>query len=309
MSIRSVKRVAKAQPHIEGAGVRLQRAFGFGDTAEFDPFLLFDDFRNDNPRDYLAGFPWHPHRGIETITYVLAGTVAHGDSLGNRGALGAGDVQWMTAGRGIMHQEMPQGDAQGRMHGFQLWANLPASLKMTAPRYQDIAAQDIPEVIDDDGTRVRVIVGDFWGKRGPIEGVAADPRYLDVSVPLRQRKRLAVETSRHAFAYVFAGSGTFRDASDPRGVLTESVDGNDGVRRELTGNRSLVLFDSGDEVVVQAGDEGIRFLLVSGKPIEEPVAWYGPIVMNTQAELRQAVAELQEGTFIRDGEGGRNARK
>ena len=309
MSIRSVKRVAKAQPHIEGAGVRLQRAFGFGDTAEFDPFLLFDDFRNDNPRDYLAGFPWHPHRGIETITYVLAGTVAHGDSLGNRGALGAGDVQWMTAGRGIMHQEMPQGDAQGRMHGFQLWANLPASLKMTAPRYQDIAAQDIPEVIDDDGTRVRVIVGDFWGKRGPVEGVAADPRYLDVSVPLRQRKRLAVETSRHAFAYVFAGSGTFRDASDPRGVLTESVDGNDGVRRELTGNRSLVLFDSGDEVVVQAGDEGIRFLLVSGKPIEEPVAWYGPIVMNTQAELRQAVAELQEGTFIRDGEGGRNARK
>ncbi len=309
MSIRSVKRVAKAQPHIEGAGVRLQRAFGFGDTAEFDPFLLFDDFRNDNPRDYLAGFPWHPHRGIETITYVLAGTVAHGDSLGNRGALGAGDVQWMTAGRGIMHQEMPQGDAQGRMHGFQLWANLPASLKMTAPRYQDIAAQDIPEVIDDDGTRVRVIVGDFWGKRGPVEGVAADPRYLDVSVPPGQRKRLAVETSRHAFAYVFAGSGTFRDASDPRGVLTESVDGNDGVRRELTGNRSLVLFDSGDEVVVQAGDEGIRFLLVSGKPIEEPVAWYGPIVMNTQAELRHAVAELQEGTFIRDGEGGRNARK
>jgi len=309
MSIRSVKRVAKAQPHIEGAGVRLQRAFGFGDTAEFDPFLLFDDFRNDNPRDYLAGFPWHPHRGIETITYVLAGTVAHGDSLGNRGALGAGDVQWMTAGRGIMHQEMPQGDAQGRMHGFQLWANLPASLKMTAPRYQDIAAQDIPEVMDDDGTRVRVIVGDFWGKRGPVEGVAADPRYLDVSVPPGQRKRLAVETSRHAFAYVFAGSGTFRDASDPRGVLTESVDGNDGVRRELTGNRSLVLFDSGDEVVVRAGDEGIRFLLVSGKPIEEPVAWYGPIVMNTQAELRQAVAELQEGTFIRDGEGGPNARK
>ena len=309
MSIRSVKRVAKAQPHIEGAGVRLQRAFGFGDTAEFDPFLLFDDFRNDNPRDYLAGFPWHPHRGIETITYVLAGTVAHGDSLGNRGALGAGDVQWMTAGRGIMHQEMPQGDAQGRMHGFQLWANLPASLKMTAPRYQDIAAQDIPEVTDDDGARVRVIVGDFWGKRGPVEGVAADPRYLDVSVPPGQRKRLAVESSRHAFAYVFAGSGTFRDASDPRGVLTESVDGNDGVRRELTGNRSLVLFESGDEVVVQAGDEGIRFLLVSGKPIEEPVAWYGPIVMNTQAELRQAVAELQEGTFIRDGEGGRSARK
>jgi redox-sensitive bicupin YhaK (pirin superfamily) len=205
----------------------------------------------------------------------------------------------MTAGSGIMHQEMPQGDAQGRMHGFQLWANLPASLKMTAPRYQDIAARDIPEVVDDDGTRVRVIVGEFWGKRGPVEGVAADPRYIDVSVPPGQRKRLAVETSRHAFAYVFAGSGTFRDASGPQGVLTEAVDGTDTVTRDETGNRSLVLFDSGDEVVVQAGDEGIRFLLVSGKPIEEPVAWYGPIVMNTKDQLQQAVAELRNGTFIK----------
>jgi redox-sensitive bicupin YhaK (pirin superfamily) len=205
----------------------------------------------------------------------------------------------MTAGSGIMHQEMPQGDAQGRMHGFQLWANLPASLKMTAPRYQDIAARDIPEVVDDDGTRVRVIVGEFWGKRGPVEGVAADPRYIDVSVPPGQRKRLAVETSRHAFAYVFAGSGTFRDASGPQGVLTEAVDGTDTVTRDETGNRSLVLFDSGDEVVVQAGDEGIRFLLVSGKPIEEPVAWYGPIVMNTKDQLQLAVAELRNGTFIK----------
>jgi hypothetical protein len=299
MSIRPVKQVLRAQPHVEGAGVKLQRAFGFGTTTEFDPFLLFDDFRNENPADYLAGFPWHPHRGIETITYVLAGSVEHGDSLGNRGSLGAGDVQWMTAGSGIMHQEMPQGDARGRMHGFQLWANLPASLKMTTPRYQDVSARDIPEVVDDDGTRVRVIVGDFWGKRGPVEGVAADPRYIDVSVPPGQRKRLAVETSRNAFAYVFAGSGTFRDASQPRGVLTEPVEGTDVVRRDETGNRSLVLFDSGDEVVVQAGDEGIRFLLVSGKPIEEPVAWYGPIVMNTQAQLRQAIAELREGTFIK----------
>src|ERR1041385_1716413 len=174
MSIRPVKRIVSATPHTEGAGVKLRRAFGFGETSEFDPFLLLDDFRNENPNDYLAGFPWHPHRGIETITYVLAGNVEHGDSLGNRGSLGAGDVQWMTAGSGIMHQEMPQGDAQGRMHGFQLWANLPANLKMTAPRYQDIASQDIPEVVDDDGTRVRVIVGDFWGKQGPVEGVAAD---------------------------------------------------------------------------------------------------------------------------------------
>ena len=297
MSIRPVKQVTESQPHIEGAGVRLRRGFGFGNTTEFDPFLLFDDFRGDTPDDYRAGFPWHPHRGIETITYVLAGTVDHGDSLGNHGSLGAGDVQWMTAGRGIMHQEMPQGDAQGRMHGFQLWANLPASLKMTEPRYQDIAAKDIPEITDDDGTRVRVIVGTFWGKSGPVEGVAADPRYIDVSVPPGQRKRLAVETSHHAFAYVFAGAGTFRDASVPTGVLTEQAD--DSVRREMTGNRSLVLFDRGDEVVVQAGDEGIRFLLVSGKPIEEPVAWYGPIVMNTQELLRQAVSELRAGTFIK----------
>ena len=299
MSVRPIKRVLRAQPHTEGAGVKLQRAFGFGNTAEFDPFLLFDDFRSENPDDYLAGFPWHPHRGIETITYVLAGRVEHGDSLGNQGSLGAGDVQWMTAGSGILHQEMPQGDAQGRMHGFQLWANLPSSLKMTRPRYQDVAAQDIPEVVDDDGTRVRVICGDFWGKTGPIEGVAADPRYVDISVRPGQRKHLAVETSRHAFAYVFAGSGMFRDASQPRHVQTEHVGGTDAAGPGEAGNRSLVLFDSGDEVVVQAGGEGIRFLLVSGKPIEEPVAWYGPIVMNTQEQLRRAVAELRDGTFIK----------
>jgi len=299
MSVRPIKRIVKPTPHLEGAGVKLQRGFGFGNTTEFDPFLLFDDFRNENPADYLAGFPWHPHRGIETITYVLAGTVEHGDSLGNRGSLGAGDVQWMTAGSGIMHQEMPQGDPQGRMHGFQLWANLPASLKMTAPRYQDVLARDIPEVVDDDGTRVRVVVGDFWGKRGPVEGVAADPSYVDVSVPPGKQKRLAVDRARHAFAYVFAGSGTFRDASEPLGVLTEDVNGGDTIRRETTGNRSLILFDRGDEVVVQAGDDGIRFLLVSGKPIEEPVAWYGPIVMNTQEQLRQAVTDLRNGTFIK----------
>src|SRR5436190_10156638 len=182
MSVRPVKQVRQTTPTLEGAGVKLQRAFGFGNTSEFDPFLLLDDFRNDDPNDYLAGFPWHPHRGIETITYVLAGTVAHGDSLGNRGSLGAGDVQWMTAGSGILHQEMPQGDARGRMHGFQLWSNLPSSLKMTAPRYQDVPGAAIPEVVDDDGTRARVIIGDFWGKRGPVEGIAGEPRYLDISV-------------------------------------------------------------------------------------------------------------------------------
>ncbi len=300
MSIRPVREIVQSKPTIEGAGVKLNRAFGFGNTTEFDPFLLLDDFRNDNPQDYLAGFPWHPHRGIETITYVLNGTVEHGDSLGNKGLLGSGDVQWMTAGRGIMHQEMPQGDAQGRMHGFQLWANLPSSLKMTAPRYQDVKAAEIPEIIDDDGARVRVVCGDFWGKKGPVEGVAADPRYLDIFVPPGKRKTFKVEVERHAFAYVFEGDGKFAYASKPQGVLTEKqVDGEEIVFREPAGNHSLILFDRGDEVTVQAGDKGIRFLLVSGKRIEEPVAWYGPIVMNTQAELQQAVSELRNGTFIK----------
>jgi redox-sensitive bicupin YhaK (pirin superfamily) len=300
MSIRPVKRIVKSTPVIEGAGVKLHRAFGFGDTGEFDPFLLLDDFRNDRPDDYRAGFPWHPHRGIETITYVLTGTVDHGDSLGNRGTLGAGDVQWMTAGSGILHQEMPQGDPRGRMHGFQLWANLPSRLKMTAPRYQDIKGTEIPDVTDDDGTRVRVICGEFWGKRGPVDGIAAEPRYLDVFVPAGRRKTLAVETSRHAFAYVFEGSGTFSGASSPFGVLTEKdAAGGKTLIRERTGNRSLVVFDSGDEVTVEAGEDGIRFLLVSGQPIAEPVAWYGPIVMNTKAELQQAAAELNNGTFIK----------
>jgi quercetin 2,3-dioxygenase len=299
MSIRPVKRVITSKPTIEGAGVKLRRAFGFGETSEFDPFLLLDDFRNERPDDYKAGFPWHPHRGIETITYVLSGSVEHGDSLGNRGKLEGGDVQWMTAGRGIMHQEMPQGDARGRMHGFQLWANLPSSLKMTAPRYQDIKAAEIPEIVEDDGTRIRVVCGDFFGKRGPVEGAAADPRYLDVTLPPNLRKTLPVELERHAFAYVFEGSGNFHAASQPFGVLTEKTDGGtETLARERTGNRSLVLFDSGDAVTVQAGEEGVRFLLVSGKPIEEPVAWYGPIVMNTQAELKQAFDELRAGTFI-----------
>lgn len=298
MSIRPIKQITQSQPTIEGAGVRLRRAFGFGRTSEFDPFLLLDDFRNERPEDYLAGFPWHPHRGIETITYVLNGTVEHGDSLGNRGSLGAGDVQWMTAGSGILHQEMPQGDAKGRMHGFQLWANLPRSLKMTDPRYQDIKGKDIPEVTDDDGTQVRVVVGDFWGKKGPVEGVAADPRYLDIWVPPGVKKTFAVESSRHAFAYVFEGSGTFRDASDPKVVRTEWVGDATGTP-ELIGNRSLILFDSGDEITVRAGETGIRFLLVSGRPLEEPVAWRGPIVMNTDAELQRAYAELHDGSFIK----------
>ncbi len=301
MSLRAVKQILETKPTLEGAGVKLQRAFGFGKTKEFDPFLLLDDFRNENPADYLAGFPWHPHRGIETITYVLAGEVAHGDSLGNKGRMTAGDVQWMTAGSGILHQEMPKGDERGRMHGFQLWANLPASLKMTEPRYQDIPSNAIPEVTEDDGTHARIICGEFWGKRGPVEGVAADPSYVDISVPPNMRRRIQIDVTRNAFAYVFAGAGTFRDASTPQAVLTESaVDPNAEAKYDAK-NHSLVLFDRGDEIVVQAGPEGIRFLLVSGKPLEEPVAWYGPIVMNTQAELQTAMRELQNGSFIKHG--------
>lgn len=299
MSIRPIKRLIKAKPTIEGAGVHLRRAFGFGNTQDFDPFLLLDDFRNDKPEDYLAGFPWHPHRGIETITYILSGNVEHGDSLGNQGVLAAGDVQWMTAGSGIIHQEMPRGDRDGKMHGFQLWANLPSSLKMTAPRYQDVQSTDIPEVVDDDGTKIRVICGSIWGATGPVDGIAAEPAYLDVSVPPGKRKVLPVETTRHAFAYVFAGSGRFCNASAPLDVPTEGVGWSDTSLSEEADNRSLVLFDRGDEVSIQAGEKGIRFLLVSGKPIEEPVAWYGPIVMNTQEQLRQAFAEYKAGTFLK----------
>ena len=227
MSVRPIKRLAKAKPTLEGAGVHLRRAFGFGNTTEFDPFLLLDDFRNERPEDYLAGFPWHPHRGIETITYVLAGTVEHGDSMGNKGAIAAGDVQWMTAGRGIIHQEMPKGDPDGRMHGFQLWANLPAARKMTEPRYQEVNAADIPVVTEDDGTQARIVCGSFWGKTGPVDEVAIDPIYLDVSVPPGRRRSLPVETTRHAFAYVFEGAGKFCNASAPLDVPTEGAGWSD----------------------------------------------------------------------------------
>ena len=301
MSIRPVKKLIKSRPTREGAGVHLRRAFGFGNTSDFDPFLLLDDFRNDVPADYLAGFPWHPHRGIETVTYVLAGTVEHGDSMGNQGTIGSGDAQWMTAGSGIIHQEMPKGDSVGRMHGFQLWANLPSSQKMTAPRYQEVKSMDIPEITDDDGTEVRVVCGNFWGKSGPVDGIATNPTYIDVTVGPGRRKSLPVEVTSHAFAYVFAGSGKFCNASAPLAVPTEGVQWLDTAPPSVADNRSLVLFDRGDEVTVQAGDDGIRFLLVSGKPLQEPVAWYGPIVMNTQEELQQAFLDLDQGKFLKQG--------
>ncbi|OIQ29829.1 MAG: hypothetical protein BM562_10565 [Alphaproteobacteria bacterium MedPE-SWcel] len=300
MSLRPVLETRAAQPTMEGAGVHLHRAFGFQDPSELDPFLLFDDFRNDYPELYQQGFPWHPHRGIETITYVLAGTVEHGDNLGNTGTLGAGDVQWMTAGSGILHQEMPSGNINGQMHGFQLWGNLPGSQKMCAPRYQDVQGKEIPEVIDDDGTRVKVIVGTFWGKTGPVDGIAADPQYLDIHVPAGVKKTFRIDTYRRAFAYIFDGSAAFADASRPQGVLLEKeVAGQEVNIRDMSGDRTLVRFGTGDEITVQAGPEGVRFLLISGAPIQEPVAWHGPIVMNTQAELQKAFAELRNGTFIK----------
>ena len=300
MSIRPVLEARRAVQTMEGAGVHLHRAFGFQDPSELDPFLLFDDFRNENPAHFEKGFPWHPHRGIETITYVLNGTVEHGDSLGNTGTLGAGDVQWMTAGSGIMHQEMPHGNSAGQMHGFQLWGNLPSAQKMTDPRYQDVNAIEIPEVIDDDGTLVRVITGEFWGKRGPVDGIAADPQYLDVTVPAGVRKTFQIDTYRRAFAYVFDGDAAFADASPPSGVLLEKeVMGEEVNIRDLSGDRTLIRFGTGDEVTVQAGPKGVRFLLISGAPIEEPVAWHGPIVMNTQDELKQAIHDLRNGTFIK----------
>jgi len=300
MSLRPILETRAATPTLEGAGVKLHRAFGFQDPSELDPFLLFDDFRNETPEDYAKGFPWHPHRGIETITYVLSGTVEHTDSLGNSGTLGAGGVQWMTAGSGILHQEMPNGNAAGQMHGFQLWGNLPADRKMCVPRYQDITGADVPEVTDDDGTRVKIIAGEFWGKNGPIDGVAGDPQYLDVHVPPGVTKTLAVDTYRRAFAYVFEGAAAFSDAARPQGVLVEKdIAGQEAHIRDLSGNRTLVRFGTGDEITVQAGPEGVRFLLISGAPIREPVAWHGPVVMNTKAELQQAFSDLRNGTFIR----------
>ena len=298
MNERGLQEVVTPIAASDGAGVRLRRSIATERLDHLDPFFLFDHFGSENADDYIAGFPMHPHRGIETITYMLDGRVEHGDSLGNRGVIGAGDVQWMTAGSGIVHQEMPHGNERGQMHGFQLWANLPSSLKMTHPRYQDVSAKDIPEVTDDDGTKARIVCGTFWGRRGPVEGVAAEPQYVDIWVPPGTRRSLPVARSRNAFAYVFEGAGTFAGASGPQPVRTDVIGGEEGVAAD---NRSLILFDAGDEITVQTGDEGIRFLLVSGEPIQEPVAWRGPIVMNTNEELRVAFEEYRNGTFLKHG--------
>ncbi len=279
--VRRTEKVWTSKPTIEGAGVRLKRAFGFDEVPQLDPFLLLDDFRLNNPTDYLRGFPWHPHRGIETITYILAGDVEHGDSLGNRGVISSGDVQWMTAGSGIIHQEMPKGDPEGRMWGFQLWANLPASHKMMDPRYQEIKHGDIPEVTTAGGATVRVICGQVDGVRGPVREILTDPEYLDVSLPPHATFTHSVKAEHTVFAYVFEGEGYFGPGRDP------------------STHETVVLYGPGDTVEVSTEEQPVRFLLVAGRPLKEPVAWHGPIVMNTQEELRVALREYEEGTFVK----------
>ena len=300
MSFRPIKEKKFAERFIEGAGVSLFRAFGFRDPEECDPFLMLDDFRNDDPEKYKAGFPWHPHRGIETITYVLEGSVEHQDSLGNTGLLSGGDVQWMTAGSGIMHQEMPKGNIAGKMHGFQLWANLPSSKKMVNPRYQDVSGSDIPLLEEDDGSRIKVVVGNYKGIEGPVDGISADPQYFDVYIPPMTRKEIKIDAYKNCFAYVFQGSGDFEYSSEPVGVRVEKeLNGEELNIRDLSGNRTLIRFDKGDHISVFSGQDGVRFLLISGTPIQEPVAWHGPIVMNTRAELEKAFSDLRNGTFIK----------
>ncbi len=297
---RKISKVLKGSPTVEGAGVHLKRAFGYHDVPLFDPFLLLDDFHGTDPSQYLAGFPWHPHRGIETITYVLEGRVEHGDSMGNRGVIARGDVQWMTAGSGIIHQEMPKGREDGVMWGFQLWANLPAARKMTEPRYQEVHAAEIPEAALGNGVRAKVVCGAVDGVQGPVRDVAIDPLYLDVTVPPGTTFTFGVEQGRRAFTYVISGRAYFEPERDPYAYDVEGANYFDFKRDCLLGPENAVLFDnSGDELAITTGEEAARFLLVTGRPLGEPVAWYGPIVMNTRAELRQAFHELEEGTFIK----------
>jgi redox-sensitive bicupin YhaK (pirin superfamily) len=298
---RHIRKVIKSRPTIEGAGVHLHRAIGFHEPELFDPFLLLDDFRSDVPEEYLKGFPWHPHRGIETITYVLTGDVEHGDSLGNKGVISSGDVQWMTAGSGIIHQEMPKGDARGSMHGFQLWANLPRARKMMAPRYRGLTSADIPEVTRESGARIRIIAGEVDGVKGAVADVVIDPEYLDVTLPAGAAFTHPTPRGHTVVAYVIGGKGAFCQQEDPFSYEAEGANYFDMERRALLGDRHLLLFGDGDQVTVRTESDFVRFLLISGRPIREPIAWYGPIVMNTQEELRVAFDELQRGTFIKTG--------
>ena len=296
---RKIHKIMMSKPTLEGAGVHLHRAFGFSDTHTFDPFLLLDDFRNDNPADYAPGFPWHPHRGIETITYVLRGKVDHGDSMGNHGVITSGDVQWMTAGSGILHQEMPEGDPDGRMYGFQLWANLPRTHKMMAPRYQDIKSAQIPSVTLAGGVTVRLICGEVAGVRGPVQNIVIDPQVLDVTIPAKTRFTFPTQPGYTVFAYIIDGKATFCDEQDPFAYDREGSNYFDTQHDQWLGDRTLVVFEDGEQILVNTEDYPVRFLLISGRPIREPVAWYGPIVMNTEQELRKAFDELDQGTFIK----------
>jgi len=298
--VRKIKTVSKSKPAIEGAGVHLKRAFGYYQVPQFDPFLLLDDFRADDPSKFLPGFPWHPHRGIETITYVIEGNVEHGDSMGNKGDITVGDVQWMTAGSGIIHQEMPKGDKFGRMGGFQLWANLPAAMKMMEPRYRDVRNEQIPETSLDGGVNVRIICGEANGVRGPVRDIVIDPEYLDVTVPAGSSFIHQIKKGHTVFAYVIEGKGYFDDDLDSFSHEVVGRNYFDLNRECLCGDGDLVLYEDGDRVSISAKDSLLRFLLVSGRPIGEPIAWYGPIVMNTQEELKVAFDEYRAGTFIKD---------
>jgi len=298
--IRKIKKVIKGRPVIEGAGVHLKRALG-NDGAEslFDPFLLLDDFHSSKPDDYLPGFPWHPHRGIETITYVIHGEVDHGDSMGNKGIIHPGDVQWMTAGSGIIHQEMPRGPKDGLLWGIQLWANLPSSNKMMDPRYRGVTSNQIPQVVTDSGASVKIICGQFNGKQGPVQDIVTDPEYLDITLPAKSQFKHPAGKGRTVMAYIVEGAGYFDSKQDP--YTFEEVEANyfDFKRERLLTSEHLVAFEDGDEVLITTEEKAVRFLLISGNPIHEPVAWYGPIVMNTQEELRTAFEEYEKGTFIK----------
>ncbi|MEJ2069347.1 MAG: pirin family protein [Syntrophobacterales bacterium] len=297
--IRSIRKVWKSKPTIEGAGVHLKRVFGFSQVPLFDPFLLLDDFRSDNPEHYIKGFPWHPHRGIETITYVLQGDVEHGDSMGNKGIISSGDLQWMTAGSGIIHQEMPKGDPDGLMFGFQLWANLPKSRKMMEPRYRDVKSSQIPEVVLENNTKIKIICGKVSGQEGPIRDIVIDPEYLDVAVPARSEFLHPTKPGHTVFAYVIDGKGFFCQEKNPFSYEIEGINYFDMDREPYIPNETIVLFEDGNQVMVSTEGEAVRFLLISGRPIGEPVAWYGPIVMNSEEELRIAFEEYRKGTFIK----------
>lgn len=300
MQLRTIERVFRSIPTVEGAGVHLKRAFGYHQVPLFDPFLMLDDFHTSNPDEYLAGFPWHPHRGIETITYILEGRVEHGDSMGNQGVIGAGDVQWMTAGSGIIHQEMPKESPSGTMWGFQFWANLPASQKMMAPRYRDVPAATIPEVVLENGCRVKLIAGQLAGVQGPVQDIVIDPELMDVSVPAGQVFEHSVTEGHTVLAYVLSGQGRFSEGDDPYAFEYSGSGWMDGERSCSFGPETTVLYShSGTAIRASAVAEGLRFLLLAGRPLHEPVAWQGPIVMNTQAELRTAFEEFHHGTFIK----------